>query len=409
MLPDDDAGLDDIFVIANHLAHLAEPDQRIRAWLRRWAPWHGEDRTVALIRAVTSTPLKWRADVLARRLGLDYATRMRLRITTIGAIDCGKVKRAALRRKRNNAAKRASRAKGGAASHATSAARTEPWRALGISPRTYYRKRLNGTGGTNSGTACPKDIVVDAKQCHDANAQLPTPAAETVPHAPKGAREAPATGRQHPPDCPATSKDGPLIAVPADNQQRPFIVAGFGRGCDTPTFDTWLALRKRGKLCRSWQWRFCAHDGGRDEIGAARTYCSRMVRYPAAWPCLPTLALIREFLSRCRPAPVMASSPDPRRSDRRVLAGQRTLAHCKVPQGARSQARCREAEAVMTYAGSDVRGSNMVETGASFDPTMRFAEAGRAADAINRSGVSFTATATRTHHAAHDGGSAEDG
>ena len=112
MLPNDDAGLDDIFVIANHLAHLAEPDQRIRAWLRRWAPWHGDDRTVALIRAVTSKPLKWRADALAQRLGLDYATRTRLGITTIGAIDCGKVKRATLRRKRNNAAKRASRAKG---------------------------------------------------------------------------------------------------------------------------------------------------------------------------------------------------------------------------------------------------------------------------------------------------------
>ena len=253
-LPNDDAGLDDIFVMANHLAHLDEPDCRITAWLRRWAPWFGDDRTAALIRAaVTSKPLKWRADKLAQRLGLNHATRTRLGITTIGATDCGKAKRAALRRKRNNAAKRASRARAGATSHATSAARAKPWVALGISRRTYYRRGLNGTDGTNSGTACPKDIVMDAKQCHDAQGELPTPAVESVPHAPEGAREAPATGHQQPPARQATSKDGPLIAVPADNQKRPSIIAGCGPGCDTATFDTWLALRKRGKLCQSWQ------------------------------------------------------------------------------------------------------------------------------------------------------------
>jgi hypothetical protein len=137
VLPNDDAGIDDIFVIANHLAHLDAPDQRIAAWVHQRAPWYGDDRTAALIRNVTLKPLKWRADKLAQRLGLDYATRTRLGITTIGATDCGKTKRAALRKKRNNAAKRASRAIAGAASHATSAAKTKPWKALGISRATY--------------------------------------------------------------------------------------------------------------------------------------------------------------------------------------------------------------------------------------------------------------------------------
>jgi hypothetical protein len=167
VLPNDDAGLDDIFVMANHLAHLNKPDRRIAAWLQRWAPWYGDDRTAALIRAVMSKPEKWRADALAQRLNLDYATRMRLKITMVGAVDCGKAKRAALRRKRNNAAKRARRAKAGAASHATSAAKTKPWVAFGISRRTYYRRRLIGTGGTKTGTAHAKHGVVDAKQCHD--------------------------------------------------------------------------------------------------------------------------------------------------------------------------------------------------------------------------------------------------
>jgi hypothetical protein len=65
---------------------------RISAWVRRWAPWHSDDETVALIYQVAPKPLKWTADKLAERLGLDYATRTRLGITTIGAVDCKKAK-----------------------------------------------------------------------------------------------------------------------------------------------------------------------------------------------------------------------------------------------------------------------------------------------------------------------------
>jgi hypothetical protein len=49
--------------------------------------------------------------------------------------------RARLRKERNSAAKRARRAKLGAAPHSLSAARTEPWAVIGISPRTWYRKK----------------------------------------------------------------------------------------------------------------------------------------------------------------------------------------------------------------------------------------------------------------------------
>jgi hypothetical protein len=167
VLPNDDAGHDDIFVMANHLAHLDAPDRRIVTWLRRWAPWHGDDQTDELIEMVVPRPMKWRADALAQRIGLDYATRTRLGITTIGAIDCGKAKRAALRKKRAAARERARRAKAGAAPHATSEARVKPWKARGISRATYYRNRKNETDETNSCAACPKDIGVDAKQSHD--------------------------------------------------------------------------------------------------------------------------------------------------------------------------------------------------------------------------------------------------
>jgi hypothetical protein len=159
-LPDDDAGRDDLFIMANHLAHFDAPDKRIASWVRRWAPWHGEEETAALIEAVLVRPMKWTADKLGQRLRFTDADRDRLGITTIGGFDCLKDKREARRRKLNNAAKRLNRAEAGAAPHATSAEQTKPWLALGISRRTYYRNRANGTVGTDSSAPYPKDIVV---------------------------------------------------------------------------------------------------------------------------------------------------------------------------------------------------------------------------------------------------------
>ena len=75
-----------------------------------------------------------------------------LKIKTIGANDITKAQRIKRRRKQNNAAKRLSRAKAGANSQATSAEQLKPWLALGVSRRTFYRQRANGTVGTVSGT-----------------------------------------------------------------------------------------------------------------------------------------------------------------------------------------------------------------------------------------------------------------
>jgi hypothetical protein len=175
-LPHDDAGIDDLFVMANHLAHLDKPDKRIKVWVRRWAPWHGEDETAALIETVIAEPLKWTADKLAQRIGLNLATRTRLRITTIGAIDCGKAKRAKLRTKRNNEAKRAHRAEAGAAPHAASVEQAKPWEALGISRPTYFRRQKaarNETRETDSGTAYAKHIMLKPKQSQQATAAPP--------------------------------------------------------------------------------------------------------------------------------------------------------------------------------------------------------------------------------------------
>ena len=54
-----------------------------------------------LIADIAAHPIRWRADKLAHRVGLTDATRTRLGITTIGAIDVTREERAARRRERD--------------------------------------------------------------------------------------------------------------------------------------------------------------------------------------------------------------------------------------------------------------------------------------------------------------------
>jgi hypothetical protein len=166
----EDGGLDWLDIAANHLAFIyRKTDAKIAAilkWRARFTPMVEIDTATKLAKRVIADPRMPNADTLGWRLGLTMERRAALGITTIGGIGSTKAKRAASRKERNNAAKRASRAKAGAASHATSEARTKPWIKLGISRRTYYRKGLNDTAGTETGTAHTKCVVVDAKQCH---------------------------------------------------------------------------------------------------------------------------------------------------------------------------------------------------------------------------------------------------
>jgi len=144
-LPDDDAGRDDLLVAAHHIAQAyGNPTEHIPAWVREWAPWLSDSACAALVAKVEANPLKWTADKLAWRVRLTDAERTALKITTIGAIDCGKVARQERRHQRNNEAKTARRREGGAVRRSeyegVSASRERPWEAVGMSRATWYRR-----------------------------------------------------------------------------------------------------------------------------------------------------------------------------------------------------------------------------------------------------------------------------
>lgn len=89
-------------LFAHHMGALPDAARRIVSWLGDRAPWiKGADRE-RLISEVMNCPIKWSADKLAWKLGLKDEQRARLKIRTIGAIDCNREQRAE-RRKRDHA------------------------------------------------------------------------------------------------------------------------------------------------------------------------------------------------------------------------------------------------------------------------------------------------------------------
>jgi hypothetical protein len=144
-LPDDDGGRDDARLMVHHLAMLSKGRTRILTWLGLWTPWMQFSELRALLEAAETKPLRFKADTLARKLGLRMAERTALRITTIGAIDASPAEREKQRCERAKAAKVAKRRAAGSRPRAEYLAelrsrRAPPWKHLGMSRRTWYRK-----------------------------------------------------------------------------------------------------------------------------------------------------------------------------------------------------------------------------------------------------------------------------
>lgn len=95
-------------IFAHHLGALPDTPRRITVWCSTYAPWVSPRDLERLISEVMDCPIKWTADKLAWKLKLTDAARTRLKIKTIGAIDCNREQRE-LRRKAKRAERDAKR------------------------------------------------------------------------------------------------------------------------------------------------------------------------------------------------------------------------------------------------------------------------------------------------------------
>ena len=128
---------------------LADLNERLDLWCERWAPEVPAILRRSVAKAVHSRPRLDDADECAARLRLSYDERTLLGITTIGSFDVNKRGRAKLRKARKlirdrerAAIKRAERGAVPRSEYlATSLSATQPWKAEGISRRTWERRR----------------------------------------------------------------------------------------------------------------------------------------------------------------------------------------------------------------------------------------------------------------------------
>lgn len=81
-------------IFAHHLAGLANAERRIARWMSFYAPSITPRDQERLIANAIGKPIHWSADKLAWKLRLTDEQRTRLKITTIGAIDCNREQRA---------------------------------------------------------------------------------------------------------------------------------------------------------------------------------------------------------------------------------------------------------------------------------------------------------------------------
>lgn len=97
-------------LFAHHMAALPDMPRRITAWLDRYVPWVTLASREVLISECAACPLKWSADKLAWKIRLTDEQRTRLKIRTIGAVDCNREQRAERQRQRRAQAERDRRA-----------------------------------------------------------------------------------------------------------------------------------------------------------------------------------------------------------------------------------------------------------------------------------------------------------
>lgn len=98
-------------IFVHHFMALPDGPRRAAAWLERYcSTMEARDREY-LISEAAHCPLRWSADKLAWKIRLTDEQRSRLKIKTIGAIDCPKEQRAKRRKDQRAALMRALRAK----------------------------------------------------------------------------------------------------------------------------------------------------------------------------------------------------------------------------------------------------------------------------------------------------------
>ena len=150
-----------LVVWAQHNARSKDPVGALMMAAQRMGGRITKAEAVATIDYAKESPRPRTADSVARQLGLTYRVREELGITTIGSIDIGKRARKVLRQRKARLREEARRRRRGAKPQSESLSQTQPWKALGISRRTWYRRQNKKALGT---TSCAPFLSISAQE-----------------------------------------------------------------------------------------------------------------------------------------------------------------------------------------------------------------------------------------------------
>ena len=101
------------------------------------------------------------ADNLARFLGVTYEQRQHLCLTTIGSINVKRRARGELRKRAGRLRKERMRRARGMRPQSESLSATQPWRELGMSRRSWYRRNKLATGTVGTTLSAPSFLTTE--------------------------------------------------------------------------------------------------------------------------------------------------------------------------------------------------------------------------------------------------------
>src|SRR5215831_1852053 len=123
-----------------------------------------EAEASAITKEASITRKHLTADNLARFLGVTYEQRQALRLTTIGSVNVGKRARKELRKRKDRFYQKRRRRERGARPQSESLSQTQPWSELGMSRRTWERRRNKARDATSSAAIFLSTLPTDLRQ-----------------------------------------------------------------------------------------------------------------------------------------------------------------------------------------------------------------------------------------------------
>jgi hypothetical protein len=191
VLPDDDAGREDLVILLNHVAqNRDDPHTKMIHTARVWAPWMAPTEAEELVnQIILARPRRYRATTLGRLLNLTKQEHELGNLQTIRPVGVTDADMKEKERDRERERKRSKRRSEGVVPReeylAQAKSRTEPWMPLGISKSTYYRWLEAGKIPNETGPSAPLEDTYRADTPVSPGSDL-----ILLPHDPRRAPEA---------------------------------------------------------------------------------------------------------------------------------------------------------------------------------------------------------------------------